>query len=48
MGWIKVNVPDKLELEFRKIVMKKFNYKRGALTKGVIEAIETYIKSEKT
>ena len=46
MGWIKVNVPDDLEMEFRKKVMEKYNYKRGALTKGIIEAVKKYLKND--
>lgn len=40
-------LPEKLETEFRQIAMQKFGIKRGYLKTAFIEAIETWVKTEK-
>lgn len=47
MGWIKIRIPDNIENEFRQIAMKKFGYKKGALTKAIEEAIKDFVKKSK-
>ncbi len=48
MGKITVVLHDSLELEFRKLAVEKFGYKRGNLSSAALEAITSWIKAEKT
>jgi hypothetical protein len=48
MGRIDVILPDKLEKEFREEVFKQLGMKRGNITVAIIEAIESWMKENKT
>ncbi len=48
MGKITVVLHDNLELEFRKLAVEKFGYKRGNLSSAALEAITSWINAEKT
>lgn len=47
MGQINVILPDELEEKLRIIAAKKFGFKRGALKKAVIEAIEKWVEENR-
>jgi hypothetical protein len=40
-------LPEELESEFRQIAMRKFGLKRGYLKTAFIEAIDSWIKTER-
>ncbi len=42
MAKFSVNIPDKIEEEFRKAAMVKFGLKQGNLTQALIEAMEDF------
>ena len=48
MGWIRGKIPNKTNVMFRKIAMKKFGYKKDSLSQALEEAIYQWIKSNKT
>lgn len=47
MGRINIEVPDKLEREFKARVIHKYGSKRGSLSRAVCEALELWLKHEK-
>lgn len=46
MGAITVNLPDDLEVQFRKITREKYGDKQGKLSKGAVEALEEWIEKQ--
>ena len=48
MGGLRGKIPDKTDVMFRKIAMKKFGYKKGSLSQALEEAICQWIESQKT
>jgi len=48
MGKIVVEIDDKLEKEFRHLILDVYGTRRGALTKAVEEAIKLWIEKYKT
>lgn len=44
---INSTVESKLEKEFRELVNKKFDYKKGSIQFGLEEAIDDWIKKQK-
>lgn len=45
MGKISLIVSDKVEIDFRNTVFKKFGMKRGNMTKAAEEALKDWIKN---
>jgi len=43
MGQLNIKIPDELEEKLRITAAKKFGFKKGALKKAIIEAIEEWI-----
>lgn len=46
MGRIDVFLPDNLEKKFRKEISNRLGFKKGNITKAIIEAIEDWIKKK--
>lgn len=42
-----VDIDDKLDDEFRKVILKKYGFHQGALKKAGVEAIEEWIRRNK-
>lgn len=47
MGVIYARINKELEIQFRVNVAKKFGGKRGAISKGIEEAIELWLKENR-
>ena len=43
---LRVNLDEKLEIEFRKKAMKRFGYKKGSINKALTEAIKEWISQQ--
>ncbi len=46
MGTMKVIIDDKVEMEFRRVAMRKFRYGRGALSEAAEAAFEEWTSKE--
>lgn len=44
MGQLNVRIPDELEEKIRRIAAKKFGFKKGFLSKAVIEALKEWVE----
>ncbi len=44
MGQINVRIPDDLEEKVRQLAAKKFGFRKGALTKAVVEALKIWVE----
>ena len=42
-----VDIDDKLDEDFRNIIVKKFGFHHGAIKKALVEAIQDWIKRNK-
>ncbi len=45
MGQINVRIPDELERRLRVAAFRKFGFRKGALTKAIVEAIEEWLSN---
>ena len=45
MGQLNVRIPDELEEKLRFIAAKKFGFKKGAIKRAVIEALEEWVRN---
>lgn len=48
MGRLPIKIPDDLEEKFRKEAGKRFGAKKGSLKKAIMEAIELWMKENRT
>ena len=48
MGELRGTIDANIEINFRKIAMQKFGYKKGSLSQAMEEAIKQWIESNKT
>ncbi len=46
MGEIKIVMPDDLEMAFRKAAMKRFGFRKGAMSEAAKEAIELWSEND--
>ena len=46
MGEMKIKIPDNLDNLFRRIAMKKFGYRKGAISYAAKEALEDWTATE--
>jgi len=48
MGRMSIVLSDKLEEKFRKVVAAKYGWKKGALSEAIEEAVEEWIRKQRT
>ena len=44
---INFKIPEDIEREFRQEVARRFGYRKGAMTRAIVEAIQLWLKSGK-